>query len=256
MTSDHAAIIDPDAGSTYKNEFLAGIEFDVLGKAHDAIERRSAGRGWRPGLREARQRLGGNALRVDHHFRFADRLQQLVGVHGPALKIKVRAAPEQGKANAAVCTLVAELLDVAPARCIVTSGASSRYKKVAVEGIEVLLRGLSMPHSPRGYLGHVWVLESGKGTLCLADPRHGRAETVMELPGFTRGLAFAGRLRGLGALLTSAADGLTGTGERPVSALHTATALAAIRFYSSPSIRRADGWHVSKPLSPPFRALP
>ena len=27
-------------------------EFDVLGKAHDDIERRSAERGWRPGLRE------------------------------------------------------------------------------------------------------------------------------------------------------------------------------------------------------------
>ena len=26
----HPAIIDPDAGSTYKNEFLAGVEFDVL----------------------------------------------------------------------------------------------------------------------------------------------------------------------------------------------------------------------------------
>src|SRR3954452_4853657 len=27
-------------------------EFDVLGKAHDDVERRSASRGWRPGLRE------------------------------------------------------------------------------------------------------------------------------------------------------------------------------------------------------------
>ncbi len=33
-TSDHPAIIDPDAGSTYKNEMLAGIEFDVLGNAN------------------------------------------------------------------------------------------------------------------------------------------------------------------------------------------------------------------------------
>jgi hypothetical protein len=33
-TSDHPAIIDPDAGSTYKNEVLAGIEFDVLGSAN------------------------------------------------------------------------------------------------------------------------------------------------------------------------------------------------------------------------------
>jgi hypothetical protein len=34
LTSDHAAIIDPDAKSTYQSEFLAGVEFDVLGNAN------------------------------------------------------------------------------------------------------------------------------------------------------------------------------------------------------------------------------
>jgi hypothetical protein len=34
LTSDHAATIDPNSGSTYKNEFLAGVEFDVLGNAN------------------------------------------------------------------------------------------------------------------------------------------------------------------------------------------------------------------------------
>ena len=34
QSSPHAAIIDPDAGSTYKNEFLAGVEFDVFGGAN------------------------------------------------------------------------------------------------------------------------------------------------------------------------------------------------------------------------------
>jgi hypothetical protein len=34
LTSDHAAIIDPDAGSTYQQEFLAGVEFDVFGNAN------------------------------------------------------------------------------------------------------------------------------------------------------------------------------------------------------------------------------
>jgi uncharacterized protein (TIGR03032 family) len=53
-------------------------------------------------------------------------------------------------------------------------------------------RGLSMPHSPRLYAGKLWVLESGKGTVAVVDPADGRVETVAELPGFTRGLAFAG----------------------------------------------------------------
>lgn len=34
QSSPHAAIIDPDAKSTYKNEFLAGVEFDVFGGAN------------------------------------------------------------------------------------------------------------------------------------------------------------------------------------------------------------------------------
>ena len=34
QSSPHAAIIDPDAGSTYKQEFLAGVEFDIFGGAN------------------------------------------------------------------------------------------------------------------------------------------------------------------------------------------------------------------------------
>jgi uncharacterized protein (TIGR03032 family) len=56
---------------------------------------------------------------------------------------------------------------------------------------EVAIAGLSMPHSPRWHDGRLWLLESGRGTLALADPAAGRVETVAELPGFTRGLAFA-----------------------------------------------------------------
>jgi len=55
---------------------------------------------------------------------------------------------------------------------------------------EVVVSGLSMPHSPRWYGGRLWVLESGKGALSVADLNTGRVETVVELPGFTRGLAF------------------------------------------------------------------
>jgi uncharacterized protein (TIGR03032 family) len=59
---------------------------------------------------------------------------------------------------------------------------------------ETVLSGLSMPHSPRWYDGKMWVLESGKGTLSVADLDAGTVETVAELPGFTRGLLFAGGL--------------------------------------------------------------
>ncbi|MGZ3488601.1 MAG: TIGR03032 family protein, partial [Isosphaeraceae bacterium] len=62
----------------------------------------------------------------------------------------------------------------------------------------VLLRGLSMPHSPRWYAGRLWVLHSGTGGLGTIDPATGRYEEVATLPGFTRGLDFAGPLAFVG----------------------------------------------------------
>jgi uncharacterized protein (TIGR03032 family) len=56
----------------------------------------------------------------------------------------------------------------------------------------VVASGLSMPHSPRWHAGRLWLLESGKGTLATVDPATGTVTTIAELPGFTRGLAFAG----------------------------------------------------------------
>ena len=61
-----------------------------------------------------------------------------------------------------------------------------------VESGEIVARGLSMPHSPRWYAGRFWILESGKGTVATLDLANGKVETIAELPGFTRGLAFAG----------------------------------------------------------------
>jgi uncharacterized protein (TIGR03032 family) len=61
-----------------------------------------------------------------------------------------------------------------------------------VDSGEVVLSGLSMPHSPRQYDGRFYLLESGKGTIATADLATGHLETMAELPGFTRGLAFRG----------------------------------------------------------------
>ena len=63
---------------------------------------------------------------------------------------------------------------------------------------EAVVAGLSMPHSPRWHDGDLWVLESGKGELCRVDLDAGRTETVAELPGFTRGLAFVDRFAFVG----------------------------------------------------------
>jgi uncharacterized protein (TIGR03032 family) len=63
---------------------------------------------------------------------------------------------------------------------------------------EVLARGLSMPHSPRWYAGRLWVCESGSGTLGFLDSGTGRYEPIAAVPGFTRGLDFAGGLAFVG----------------------------------------------------------
>lgn len=62
---------------------------------------------------------------------------------------------------------------------------------------EPVTEHISMPHSPRWYRDDLWVLESGSGGLCRVN-RHGYLDTVAELPGFTRGLAFVGDLAFVG----------------------------------------------------------
>jgi uncharacterized protein (TIGR03032 family) len=67
-----------------------------------------------------------------------------------------------------------------------------------VDSGAILCRGLAMPHSPRWYAGRLWVCESGAGTLGYLDRHTGRYEAVAALPGFTRGLDFAGNLAFVG----------------------------------------------------------
>ena len=67
-----------------------------------------------------------------------------------------------------------------------------------VDSGAILCRGLSMPHSPRWYQGRLWVCESGSGTLGAVDLNTGRYEAVAAVPGFTRGLDFAGDLAFVG----------------------------------------------------------
>jgi uncharacterized protein (TIGR03032 family) len=63
---------------------------------------------------------------------------------------------------------------------------------------EVITRGLSMPHSPRWYGGRLWVCESGAGTLGFIDTDTGRYTPIAAVPGFTRGLDFAGNMAFVG----------------------------------------------------------
>jgi len=63
---------------------------------------------------------------------------------------------------------------------------------------EIIAQGLCMPHSPRWYGDRIWILESGTGSLSTIDAATGKTHTMQKLPGFTRGLDFAGPLAFVG----------------------------------------------------------
>ncbi len=59
---------------------------------------------------------------------------------------------------------------------------------------ETVARGFAMPHSPRIVQGQLLVLDSGNGRLVAVDANSGQMETVVQLPGYTRGLAIHGNI--------------------------------------------------------------
>lgn len=59
------------------------------------------------------------------------------GVHGTALKVAVRAAPERGRANDEVVEVLADFFDVAPQAVSIVSGETSRNKRVRISGLSI-----------------------------------------------------------------------------------------------------------------------
>lgn len=60
----------------------------------------------------------------------------VMGRHGDALKVKVGAPPDGGRANAALLGLVASILGIPESRVTLHSGASSRSKRLRIAGVE------------------------------------------------------------------------------------------------------------------------
>ncbi|ACC80157.1 TIGR03032 family protein [Nostoc punctiforme] len=63
---------------------------------------------------------------------------------------------------------------------------------IDVESNEIVLKGLSMPHSPRWYRDKLWLLNSGTGDFGYVDLERGSFEPVAFCPGYMRGCAFHG----------------------------------------------------------------
>jgi hypothetical protein len=61
---------------------------------------------------------------------------ELIGMRDGVLQARVSSAPVDGKANKALCRLIAKRVGVAPSKVSVVRGAKSRDKLVRVEGVE------------------------------------------------------------------------------------------------------------------------
>jgi uncharacterized protein (TIGR00251 family) len=60
---------------------------------------------------------------------------EVVGWRGSELSVRVTAAPEAGKATAAVCKVVASALGIPKSRVSVSRGDISRHKILEVDGV-------------------------------------------------------------------------------------------------------------------------
>ena len=65
------------------------------------------------------------------------RREEVVGERDGVVVIRVTAPPVDGKANAALCRLIAKKAGVAPSRVEIVRGHTAREKVVRVEGLDV-----------------------------------------------------------------------------------------------------------------------
>ncbi len=66
------------------------------------------------------------------------RRDTVVGLYGDALKVRLTAPPERGKANQALLKFLAGQLGVSPSAVEILSGHTSRQKRVCVKGVSAV----------------------------------------------------------------------------------------------------------------------
>jgi len=71
---------------------------------------------------------------------------EVIGPVGDELKVRLQAAPVEGKANRALVKFLAKRLGVPAGKIAILSGRTGRHKRVAVQGTTVEeVRGLLLP---------------------------------------------------------------------------------------------------------------
>lgn len=79
------------------------------------------------------QEASGNLI-LRLHVQPGARKTEIVGLHGEVLKVRLAAAPVDGKANAALIAFLAEALDVTRRQVELLGGTASREKRLRISG--------------------------------------------------------------------------------------------------------------------------
>lgn len=90
----------------------------------------------------------GDDLLLTLHIQPGARESAFAGIHGDALKIRVKAAPVDGQANRELCRFVAGAFGVAASQVELLGGESSRHKRVCVHNPQYVPDAL-LPFLPR-----------------------------------------------------------------------------------------------------------
>lgn len=77
-----------------------------------------------------------NAVTLRLHVQPGAKKTEVVGLHGAALKIRLAAAPVDGKANACLIAFLAEQLDVSKSAIRLLGGDTSRVKRLSIAGVD------------------------------------------------------------------------------------------------------------------------
>ncbi len=88
----------------------------------------------RAGVDDLYQAAGDDAVVLNVHVQPGAGRSAVVGRHGIALKVRVAAAPEGGRANDATAALLAETFG--PSQVELVAGAASRSKRYRLAGID------------------------------------------------------------------------------------------------------------------------
>lgn len=106
---------------------------------------------------------GGNRVVLRLHVQPGAGRAELIGRHGDALKVRVAAPPDRGRANEACRRLLAEVFEIKASAVVVVAGETSRTKRVALLGAE--------PEAVRAHLERAL----GADSVRTSPDRHGPA---------------------------------------------------------------------------------